>query len=330
MKAFGAGAAISVLGGSTVAQEDDEMDDEESSDDEAMNGTGTVHTVETLIRAPPTNQNRPVDFFFQPTGLHIEPGDVVKFVFRTPDHNVVAYHPAFGMRRRVPIGVTAFSSPLLGWRPESVPGDQIEPPAEMSGDEEDDDADGGDEEDDDADGGDEEDDDADGGDEEDDDADGGDEEDDDADGGDEEDDDADGGDEEDDGADDGTDDESDDGSNGTDDDGDDGDDSDGEGPVPDTWLHAFETPGVYDLLCSPHEGYGMAMRVVVGDVTETEFETSNPANLLEPRAGPVGLARVTLTDPALEPSNIASEGTVLWEALESNQQSGPDDGGEES
>jgi len=74
----------------------------------------------------------------------------------------------------------------------------------------------------------------------------------------------------------------------------------------------------------------MAMRVVVGDVTETEFETSNPANLPEPRAGPVGLARVTLTDPALEPSNIVSEGTVLWETLESNQQSGPDDGGEES
>jgi plastocyanin len=279
MKAFGAGAAISVLGGSTVAQEDDEMvDDEGSSDDEATDGTGTVHTVETLIRAPPTNPNRPVDFFFQPTGLHIEPGDVVKFVFRTPDHNVVAYHPAFGMRRRVPIGVTAFSSPLLGWRPESIPGDQIEPPAEMGGEEEDNDADGSGEEDDDAD--------------------------------------------------DGTDDESDDGSNGSDDDGDDGDDTGG--PTPNTWLHAFETPGVYDLLCSPHEGYGMAMRVVVGDVTETEFETSNPANLPEPRAGPVGLARVTLTDPALEPSNIVSEGTVLWETLESNQQSGPDDGGEES
>ncbi|WP_158599340.1 plastocyanin/azurin family copper-binding protein [Halobellus sp. Atlit-38R] len=281
MKAFGAGAAISVLGGSTVAQEDDEMDDEGSSDDEAMDGTGTVHTVETLIRAPPTNPNRPVDFFFQPTGLHIEPGDVVKFVFRTPDHNVVAYHPAFGMRRRVPIGVTAFSSPLLGWRPESIPGDQIEPPAEMGGEEEDSDADGSDDEDDDAE----------------------------------------------DGA---SDDETDDGSNGSDDDNEDGDDSDGEGPVPDTWLHAFETPGVYDLLCSPHEGYGMAMRVVVGDVTETEFETSNPEDLPEPRAGPVGLARVTLTDPALQPSYIVSEGTVLWETLTSNQQSGPDNGGEES
>jgi plastocyanin len=257
------------------------MDDEGSSDDEAMDGTGTVHTVETLIRAPPTNPNRPVDFFFQPTGLHIEPGDVVKFVFRTPDHNVVAYHPAFGMRRRVPIGVTAFSSPLLGWRPESIPGDQIEPPAEMGGEEEDSDADGSDDEDDDAE----------------------------------------------DGA---SDDETDDGSSGSDDDNEDGDDSDGEGPVPDTWLHAFETPGVYDLLCSPHEGYGMAMRVVVGDVTETEFETSNPEDLPEPRAGPVGLARVTLTDPALQPSYIVSEGTVLWETLTSNQQSGPDNGGEES
>lgn len=274
MKALGAGATLSLLGGSGIAQQDGGMDDD--GDDSGMgHETGTVHTVETLIRGPPTNPNRPADFFYQPTGLHVQPGDIVKWVFRTPDHNVVSYHPAFGMRRRVPTGVTAFSSPLLGWRPESIPGDQIEPPAEMGGDGED----GGD------------------------------------------------------GAtptptpvDDGGM-----GNGGSGDDGDSGNgsptDGNGQAPVPATWLHAFETPGVYDLICSPHEGFGMAMRVVVGDVTETEFETSNPENLPEPRAGPVGLARVTLTDPALQPSNIVSEGTIAWGDLQANQGGGSGNSG---
>lgn len=93
-----------------------------------------------------------------------------------------------------------------------------------------------------------------------------------------------------------------------------GDGGDGEsgngGPVPDTWLVGFDEPGVYDLLCSPHEHFGMAIRVVVGDETDTRFETSDPAALPEPRVGPVGLARVTLTDPALAPSAIVDQGSV--------------------
>jgi len=269
MQALGAGATLWVFGGSAAAQQEDDPDEgggaEEGDGTGDGNGgtggeTGTVHTVETLIRGPPTNPNRPADFFYQPTGLHVQPGDVIKWVFTTPDHNVVPYHPAFGMRRRVPTGVTAFSSPLLGWRPESIPGDQIEPPAEMgapgeAAGEGDDvqtptptPSDGAEEEDG--------------------------------------------------------------GGNGS------------QGPVPDTWLQAFETPGVYDMLCSPHEGFGMAMRVVVGDVTETEFETSDPEALPEPRAGPVELARVTLTDPALQPSTIVSEGSVAWEDLQANQGGG--------
>ncbi|MGQ4554465.1 plastocyanin/azurin family copper-binding protein [Halobellus sp. GM3] len=274
MKVLGAGAALSMAGGTAVAQQDDEPVDEPDddsgvegdSDGEETDGTNAAHTVETLIRGPPTNPERPADFFFQPTGLHVQPGDVVKFVFRTPDHNVVSYHPAFGMQRRVPTGVTAFSSPLLGWRPESIPGDQIEPPAEMGPPEES--ATGAD---------------------------------------------GDGADE--------TDEETNEAPGG-------GDESAG-GPVPDTWLYAFETPGVYDLLCSPHEGFGMAMRVVVGDVTEAPFETSDPEALPEPRAGPVELARTTLTDPALDPDAIVSEGTVEWDALEANGGGGDGENGAE-
>ncbi|MFC7047179.1 plastocyanin/azurin family copper-binding protein [Halobacteriaceae archaeon GCM10025711] len=236
MKAIGGGAALAALGGPAAAQDEGAGTEttQPADGDTGEPRTGTVHEVTTQIQGPSTNPERPADFFYQPTGLHVQPGDVVKFVFETPDHNVVSYHPAYGMRRRVPTDVDAFSSPLLGWRATSIPGDQREPPAE-TGDE---DGDG---------------------------------------------------------------------------------DGDGVQPVPDTWLHAFDTPGVYDILCSPHETFGMAMRVVVGDVTETEFETTDPESLPEPRAGPVGLARLTLTDPALQPSNVVAEGTVPWESLQANQ-----------
>lgn len=214
IRTIGAGALFSGIGGTVAAQTDE--------DDQSADGDGgAVHEVQTLISGPPTNPERPADFFYQPTGIHVEPGDVVRFVFTTPDHNVVSYHPAFGMRRRVPTGAQAFSSPLLGWRPDSIAGDQIDPPGE----------------------------------------------------------------------------------------------GDSDSPVPDTWLQSFDTPGVYDILCSPHEVFGMVMRVVVGDETDTEFETEDPSALPEPRAGPVGLARATLTDPALQPDNIVENETVAWESV---------------
>ncbi len=236
MKALGAGAGVAALGGVATAQSGDDDGGVEAADD----GGNAVHEVLTLI-GPPTHPERPADFYYQPTGLHVQPGDVVRFRFVTPDHNVVSMHPAYGMRRRVPTGVDAFSSPLLGF--ESIPDDQVEPPElPMEGSE----SAGGDE----------------------------------------------GGTQE----------------------ADDGESEDG--PDPATWLRAFETPGVYDLICSPHEAFGMAMRVVVGDETDAAFETSDPEALPEPRAGPVGLARVTLTDPALEPETVVEQGAVAWEDLE--------------
>lgn len=155
------------------------------------------------------------------------------------------------MRRRVPTGVTAFPSPLPGWQPESLPGDRIEPPAEMGGPGEDE-SDGEDDRDDDSDE--------------------------------------------------------------AGDDGGNGDEAD-EGPVADVWLRAFEIPGVSGLRWLPHESCGMAMRVGGGDTTGASFGTPNPENLPEPRSGPVGLARVTLTGPELQPSNIVDRGTVPRETL---------------
>lgn len=273
LKALGAGTALSTLGVTVVGAQ--ENDDGESDG-------RTVHRVQTLT-APPSNPERPADFYFQPTGLHVAPGDVLSFEFVTPDHNVVAYHPAFGMRRRVPLGVEAFSSPLKGWKPSSIPGDQVEPPMPS--------ADGGPPE-------------------------------------------GDGGTGDGEGNDtevaaNDTDVEV----NQTDDDG-----GDGEGrmePVPDQFLLSPTTPGVYDLLCSPHEQFGMVMRVVVGDETDAEFETEDAAELPPPRAGPVELAREVLTDPALAPERIVEQGTVSWGDLEANQVSEPggdggtDDGGDD-
>jgi plastocyanin len=53
------------------------------------------------------------EFFFEPTGLFIQPGDTVKFTFDTPDHTITAYHAAHGFAPRVPDGVEPFSSPLV-------------------------------------------------------------------------------------------------------------------------------------------------------------------------------------------------------------------------
>lgn len=63
----------------------------------------------------------------------------------------------------------------------------------------------------------------------------------------------------------------------------------------------------------------MTMRVVVGEETETEFETTDTEQLPPPRVGPVGLARQVLTDPNLEPDAIVEEGRVEWMDLEVNQ-----------
>jgi len=270
MKAVGAGTVLAALGGTAVVGGRDDTAGGRAADGDVLQQEAAVHTVQTVISAPSTNPERPADFYYQPTGLAVQPGDVLRFEFVTPDHNVVSYHPAFGMRRRVPLGVTAVSSPLLGFRPESIPGDMVDPPAPVGGEEPTGTATGTP-----------------------------------------------------------TETAVPDGNVGetaiataTATEGAGTPDGDAGGPVPDHWLLALDEPGVYDFLCSPHEHFGMAMRVVVGDETETPFETEDPEALPEPRVGPVGLARVTLTDSALAPENIVDQGTVQWSALESVQDDG--------
>ena len=53
------------------------------------------------------------EFYFEPVGLYIEPGDTVRFIGVTPHHNIVAYHAKHGKEHRVPEGVPPFSSPIV-------------------------------------------------------------------------------------------------------------------------------------------------------------------------------------------------------------------------
>lgn len=69
------------------------------------------HEVQAIIR--PREDREIPEFFFEPTGIAIEPGDTVRFSLVTPHHSVTAYHPAMGTTQRVPDGVPPFSSPVL-------------------------------------------------------------------------------------------------------------------------------------------------------------------------------------------------------------------------
>lgn len=69
------------------------------------------HEIRVMIRP---REDAPLpEFFFDPVGLRVEPGDTVKWNFVTGHHTVSAYHPGFGFRRRVPDCVPPYSSPVM-------------------------------------------------------------------------------------------------------------------------------------------------------------------------------------------------------------------------
>lgn len=53
------------------------------------------------------------EFYFEPAGLFIQPGDTINFIAQSPHHTVTAYHPLQGKPLRVPEGVEPFSSPMI-------------------------------------------------------------------------------------------------------------------------------------------------------------------------------------------------------------------------
>jgi plastocyanin len=59
-------------------------------------------------------EGRPIpEFYFEPVGLLIQPGDSVRFVAATPHHTATAYHEQHVKSHRVPDGVEPFSSPVV-------------------------------------------------------------------------------------------------------------------------------------------------------------------------------------------------------------------------
>ena len=82
-------------------------------------------------------------------------------------------------------------------------------------------------------------------------------------------------------------------------------------PVGDTWSYTFTVPGTYDVWCGPHEMYGMAMRIVVG-------EPGGPAEGPVTEFGPDGVfgaSAAVLNAPELASSRIVELGAVPWADL---------------
>jgi plastocyanin len=156
------------------------------------------HTVELLIEE---REEAPIpEFYFEPTGLFVEPGDTVRFDLVTPHHNVNAYHPAFGYTQRVPEEAPPYSSPVLG------PGEY--------------------------------------------------------------------------------------------------------------WLYTFETEGVHNVMCAPHELFGMVGTVVVGSASGPAAAAVGEAPApMEQARPPEFTAGLVLSDPALRPENVVDAGSVSWSDL---------------
>ncbi len=134
LKALGAGVTVSVGSGVAAARSDAAADSsgagDTGSDAAALDpqygfATPDADTVPEELApdhivdlhsdmpADPANPDRPPFFHFEPSGIHVAPGDVVQFTATAPDHTITAYHPAQGFQRRVPDGVPPFSSPVL-------------------------------------------------------------------------------------------------------------------------------------------------------------------------------------------------------------------------
>ncbi|MDQ3396286.1 MAG: plastocyanin/azurin family copper-binding protein [Deinococcota bacterium] len=135
------------------------------------------------------------EFYFEPTGLYIQPGDTVRFIPVTPNHTATAYHTLHGKQQRVPEGVEPFSSPVIA--------------------------------------------------------------------------------------------------------------------LNSNWEYTFDTPGVYDLYCAPHELYGMVMRVVVGEASGPATEAPSDFS----PGGTFGAAGTVLSDPILDPQHIIDAGSVSWHEI---------------
>lgn len=172
MALFGAGTALSLGAGTAVAGHDEPHTPQIDSHygyaapaDEKLPGKLRAdHEVELHIEEAAIfdGDTTTMPFHFEPSGLSIEEGDIVRFNVDSPEHTITAYHEGLGRQQRVPDDTPPFSSPVMN--------------------------------------------------------------------------------------------------------------------VGGFWLYQFDSPGTYDLFCAPHELFGMAMRLVVGDPSDPDYDdTFGPA-----------------------------------------------------
>jgi plastocyanin len=81
------------------------------------------------------------------------------------------------------------------------------------------------------------------------------------------------------------------------------------------WLYTVRHEGVHDVMCSPHELFGMVGRVVAGSPTGPAAAPVGEAPGGERARSPELTAGLVLSDPALTPEAVADEGSVSWSAL---------------
>lgn len=119
VKALGAGAALSAMSGSAFARSQDSASDpvRPRFGYTALNTEKPPVTPdhEVSLRAhQPKGQGSQPQMIFEPTGLFIQPGDVVRFTVEHDVHTITAYHPAlYNYQRRIPQAAPAISSPVV-------------------------------------------------------------------------------------------------------------------------------------------------------------------------------------------------------------------------
>lgn len=147
LKVFGLGAGVAALGGTAAGKNGrdariDEVFGAAYSTDETPPPGLIDHEVELrvvpgdafhegfpqgddTVDADPTtpgfqpdsdDQDDVPEFFFDPVGLHVDPGDVVHFpIVEAHIHTVTAFHPHYeGLPRRIPDGASMFTAPPIG------------------------------------------------------------------------------------------------------------------------------------------------------------------------------------------------------------------------
>lgn len=73
---------------------------------------------------------------------------------------------------------------------------------------------------------------------------------------------------------------------------------------------------MYDLLCLPHLGLGMVVRIVVFDPEDDSLDGSTFDDWGPLPSAPAFInPNKVLTDDALDPANIVEQGAVAWSDL---------------